>query len=245
MRWRLRCVSTGGGAAPAGTPQRSAAAAGRHVEALLPELPAGYPGFSCPAPAIGPKRGQVAFLYSCVQDAFLSGVSEASVGVLQRSSCEVHFPATQTCCGAGRAHIGEDETACPGIKLGAVDQPRFAAVISNAGGCGAALKEYDHLLADDRHYAEKSAPVCGQGAGHHRILATQYMCRRPCVAARVTYADSCHLRSAQKVVSQPRTLLRRIPGVELVELSQPDFAAAWRRRPTTSCSRRRPARCLT
>jgi glycolate oxidase iron-sulfur subunit len=42
------------------------------------------------------------------------------------------------------------------------------------------------------------------------------------VRARVTYADSCHLRHAQKVVDPPRRLLQSVPGIELVELKQPD-----------------------
>ena len=196
------------------------------MEALLPELPAGYPGYRAPAPAIGPKRGQVAFLYGCVQDAFLSGVNEASVRVLQRNGYEVHFPATQTCCGAAALHIGEEATARALARqnLDAVDPARFAAVISNAGGCGAALKEYDHLLADDRHYAEKARQFVAKVQDITEFLAANlHVPPTGVVAARVTYADSCHLRNAQKVVSQPRTLLRRIPGVELVELSRPDF----------------------
>ena len=41
------------------------------MEAILPPLPDDYPDYSQPAPAIGEKRGEVAFLYGCVQDAFL------------------------------------------------------------------------------------------------------------------------------------------------------------------------------
>jgi glycolate oxidase iron-sulfur subunit len=42
------------------------------------------------------------------------------------------------------------------------------------------------------------------------------------VKLRATYSDSCHLRHAQKVVKQPRALLKLIPGLELVELKLPD-----------------------
>ncbi len=42
------------------------------------------------------------------------------------------------------------------------------------------------------------------------------------IKARATYADSCHLRHGQKVVSQPRRLLKSIPGLQLVELQAPD-----------------------
>jgi len=42
------------------------------------------------------------------------------------------------------------------------------------------------------------------------------------VRARATYSDSCHLRHGQKVVRQPRDLLKMVPGLELVELAAPD-----------------------
>lgn len=42
------------------------------------------------------------------------------------------------------------------------------------------------------------------------------------INARVTYADSCHLRHVQKIICQPRDLLRQIPGLELIELNKPD-----------------------
>lgn len=196
------------------------------METLLPELPSGYPSYRRPVPAMGPKRGQVVFLYGCVQDAFLSGVNEASVRVLQRNGYEVHFPATQTCCGAAALHVGEDATARALARqnLDAFDPNQFDAVISNAGGCGAALKEYDHLLVDERHYAEKARQFVAKVQDITEFLAANlHVPPTGRVAARVTYADSCHLRNAQKVVNPPRTLLRQIPGVELVELSRPDF----------------------
>jgi glycolate oxidase iron-sulfur subunit len=43
------------------------------------------------------------------------------------------------------------------------------------------------------------------------------------VNMKVTYSDSCHLRNAQKVINQPRDLLKMIPGVELIELNKPDI----------------------
>jgi glycolate oxidase iron-sulfur subunit len=39
---------------------------------------------------------------------------------------------------------------------------------------------------------------------------------------RVTYLDSCHLRHGQKIVDAPRQLLKNIPGIEFVELKNPD-----------------------
>jgi hypothetical protein len=95
--------------------------------------------------------------------------------------------------------------------------------INNAGGCGAALKEYDHLLADDPDYAEAARRFVAKVQDITEFLADNL--HNPPTGRldlRVTYADSCHLRHVQHVVQQPRDLLHAIPGLTLVELAQPD-----------------------
>jgi glycolate oxidase iron-sulfur subunit len=196
------------------------------MEGLLPPLPPRYPDYRTPAPAIGAKRGEVAFLYGCVQDAFLAGVNAATVRVLQRNGYEVHFPAGQTCCGAAQLHIGEDKLARDLARqnVDACLARDYTAILSNAGGCGATLKQADHLLADDPAYAERAQQFVAKLQDINEFLAG-HLHAPPTgrLDLRVTYVDSCHLRHAQKVVHQPRQLLQAIPGVELVELRQPDM----------------------
>jgi glycolate oxidase iron-sulfur subunit len=198
----------------------------KDMEALLPPLPDAYPDYSKPAPAIGEKRGEVAFLYGCVQDAFLSGVNAASVRVLQRNGYEVHFPQAQTCCGAAQLHSGEHSFTqeLARTNIDACRGRDYVAIISNAGGCGATLKEYDHLLADDPLYAPRAKEFVEKLQDISEFLA-DHLHSPPTgrVEARVTYVESCHLRHAQKVVRQPRQLLNSIPGIEFVELKQPDM----------------------
>jgi glycolate oxidase iron-sulfur subunit len=198
----------------------------RDMEALLPPLPGDYPDYSKPAPAIGEKRGEVAFLYGCVQDAFLSNVNAASVRVLQRNGYEVHFPLAQTCCGAAQLHSGEHNFTQELARRN-IDACRgrdYVAIISNAGGCGATLKEYDHLLADDPLYGPWAKEFVAKLKDISEFLV-DHLHNPPTgqVNARITYVESCHLRHAQKVVRQPRQLLNMIPGIEFVELKQPDM----------------------
>ncbi len=140
----------------------------REMEALLPQLSGVFPDYSRPAAAIGRRRGKVALLYGCVQDAFLGNVNAATIRVLQRNGYEVHFPEMQTCCGAAALHIGEGDLASELARqnLDAVDPDAYEAIISNAGGCGTTLKEYGHLLADDPQCSQKSARFCGKTTGH-------------------------------------------------------------------------------
>ncbi|MBX3013567.1 MAG: 4Fe-4S dicluster domain-containing protein [Caldilineaceae bacterium] len=198
----------------------------RDMEALLPPLTSTSPDYAQPAPAIGPKRGEVALLYGCVQDAFLGGVNAATVRVLQHNGYEVHFPRTQTCCGAAPLHMGERDLARDLARqnIDAFAARDYVAVLNNAGGCGATLHEYAHLLADDPAYAEKARAFVAKLQDINEFLAT-HLHNPPTgkVEKRVTYVDSCHLRHGQKVIKQPRQLLKSIPGLTLVELQRPDM----------------------
>jgi glycolate oxidase iron-sulfur subunit len=97
------------------------------------------------------------------------------------------------------------------------------AIIVNCAGCGAALREYSHLLADDPEYAEKAEDFSRKVRDISEFLA-EIEVKPPQgeIAHRVTYDDPCHLLHGQKVKEQPRMLLRSIPGLELVELKQAD-----------------------
>ena len=196
------------------------------MEAILPPLPASYIDYSQSAPAIGEKRGTVLFFYGCLQDAFLGDVNKATIRVLQRSGFEVHFPQTQTCCGAAQVHTGETDLArnLARKNIAAFDSnENYLAIINNAGGCGAMLKEYGHLLADDPAYAEKAKRFASQVQDISEFLARNLnVPPKGAVNARVTYSDSCHLRNAQKIIKQPRELIKSIPGIDYIEMQSPD-----------------------
>ncbi len=197
----------------------------RNAQGLLPPLSAARPEYRKPAPAMGERRGQVAFFYGCVQDAFLGGVNAATVRVLQRNGYEVHFPGGQTCCGAAQLHVGEEELFRDLARrnIGSFPANEYAAFINNAGGCGSTLKEYGHLLRDDARYAEKARRFSARVKDINEFLTENlHVLPQGAIHARVVYSDSCHLRHVQKVVAQPRHLLQQIPGLELVELGKPD-----------------------
>lgn len=198
----------------------------RAMEEILPPIEPKYHDYRAPAPAIGDKRGEVAFFIGCIQEAFLAQVNQATIRVLQRNGYEVHFPAGQTCCGAAHIHQGEHALARELARrnIDAFLARDYDAIISNAGGCGATLKdEIVHLFHDDPVYYEKAKRFAAKVKDISEFLAT-HLTVKPTgrVNARVTYADSCHLRHVQKVVKQPRELLKSIPGIQLIELKLPD-----------------------
>ncbi|MCJ7622973.1 MAG: (Fe-S)-binding protein, partial [Anaerolineaceae bacterium] len=197
----------------------------KNIETLLPHISKRRPDYRNVAPAIGQFQGKVAFFYGCIQDAFLAEINAATIRVLQRNGYEVHFPAQQTCCGAAQLHQGDD-TLARGLARKNIDtflDDEYEAVINNAGGCGATLKEYTHLLQDDPAYAEKAERFVSRVKDINEFLMEHlHVAPQGAINARVTYSDSCHLRHVQKVINQPRDLLRQIPGLELIELKSPD-----------------------
>lgn len=197
------------------------------IHALLPRLPERHPDYGETAPAIGIQRGTVAMFTGCIQDAFLTDVNAATIRVLQYNGIRVIFPAVQTCCGAAQLHIGENalarELARKNIDAFEPLYDKIDAIINNAGGCGASLKEYAKLLHDDPAYASRSLEFSARVKDIAEYLAEHLVVPpRGKIKARVTYVDSCHLRNAQRIVRQPRQLLGSIPGVEIMELAHPD-----------------------
>lgn len=196
------------------------------MESLLPPVP---DQFFTPTrevfPAIGPRRSRIGLLSGCVMSVLFADVNEATIRVLRRNGCEVVVPRGQTCCGALNIHNGERDAAKRMARqnieafLGAgVD-----AVIINAAGCGAASKEYHILFRDDPAYAERAKRYSHLCRDITEFLAELGL-SGPLgeVRARVTYQDPCHLVHGQGIRRQPRELLRRIPGLELVEMEGSD-----------------------
>jgi len=199
----------------------------RQMELLLPPISREYFDYSVPAPALGKKRGKVAFFIGCVQEAFLTRANRATIRVLQRNGYEVHFPARQTCCGAAQLHLGELDFARELARrnIDAFLGQGFEAVISNAGGCGATLKEeYTGLFSGDQAFCARAAQFSSLVQDFSEFML-DHLHEPPggVVRGRAVYSDSCHLRHVQKIKKQPRQLLRMIPGLELVELKRPDL----------------------
>jgi len=197
------------------------------MEALLPPVP---DRFFTPAqdvfPAIGPRRARVGLLSGCVMSVLFADVNEATIRVLQRNGCDVVVPRGQTCCGALNIHNGERDAAKRMARqnIEAFLEAAVDAVIINAAGCGASSKEY-HILfrGDDPAYAERAERYSRLCRDVTEFLGDLGLAGRLGeVRARVTYQDPCHLVHGQGIRRQPRDLLRKIPGLELVEMDGSD-----------------------
>jgi glycolate oxidase iron-sulfur subunit len=201
----------------------------RELEAMTPTI---CEKFSAEliAPVTPPRAERtyrVAMLTGCAQDLTFSDVNRDTVEVLAQNGCEVFTPPEQSCCGSLHAHNGEWSLAQQLARRN-IDQfppEQFDAIITNAGGCGSHLKHYAKLLEDDPVYHKRAKLWDTKVKDIHEWLA-QITIRNPKFEIRnqvVTYHESCHLSHGQKVVLQPRELLKAIPGLKLVELPEANW----------------------
>jgi glycolate oxidase iron-sulfur subunit len=194
----------------------------RAMEALLPNLSASEAAAEV-TPAQGLKRLRVGLLLGCVQREFFPQINAATARALSAEGCEVVAPREQTCCGALLVHAGEEDSALALARktIDVFDRAGVDKIVINAAGCGSNMKEYGHLLRDDPRYAERAAQFAAKCKDVSEILVElePRAVRHP-LRARVAFHDSCHLQHAQGVRSQPRSLLAKIPDLDLVEIPE-------------------------
>lgn len=175
-------------------------------------------------PAVGERRGKVAFMAGCINNVAFSHLNRATINALTANGIEVHVPAGQGCCGALHAHAGyrEDSRKLARNNIKIFLAGDYDAVVTNAAGCGSHLKEYDDLLEHDSEYAVRAREFKAKAKDITEYLA-QIGLRAPKkkIARRVAYQDPCHLANAQRIRNQPREVLAAI-GCQVVELPHSD-----------------------
>jgi glycolate oxidase iron-sulfur subunit len=197
-------------------------------EALLPTMPSAAERTPLPAltPAVPPRRARVAMLTGCVQSIVFGAHNRATARVLARNGCDVLAPSGQGCCGALNAHGGDHARAVAMAKrtIETFEAADSDAVIVNTSGCGAHMKAYGALLADDPVWAERAARFARTVQDVAEFLAREPL-RGPLarVPMTVTYHDPCHVVHGQKIRRQPRELLAQIPGLAVVDLPEADW----------------------
>ncbi|MFD0491038.1 (Fe-S)-binding protein [Saccharopolyspora spinosporotrichia] len=159
----------------------------------------------------------------CVQSAFFPDVNAATARVLSAEGCDVVIPRAQGCCGALSEHTGREEEAVRFARnlLDTFEDAGVEYVVINSAGCGSTLKEYPRLLRDDPEYAEKAERFSARVRDIAELLVELGpVAERHPLPVRAAYHDACHLAHGQGIRSQPRELLRGIPGMEVREINR-------------------------
>ncbi len=204
----------------------------REMEAILPEATSKgvIERIGTYYPAKGKAIARVALFRGCIMDVMFAGTNVNTVKLLSQSGFDVVIPKEQACCGALHAHSGEMDQAraMARTNIDAFQAAGIDYIATNAGGCGALLIEYDHLLHEDNEYREKAAWFAERVIDVSKLIVEQG--RVPEFAERdnniqehrITYQDSCHLRNVMKSSSAPRQLMKQVEGATFVEMKDSD-----------------------
>lgn len=168
----------------------------------------------------------VTLFFTCLADTFRPEIALSTVAVLERFDCRVTVPLSQTCCGQPPFNAGNrPEARAMAIRF----LKRFAAtegyIVTPSGSCAAMVRHgYPALFRDEPIFLSKALDV---GARTHEL--TSFLVDvlgvtdpKSDFKGVVAYHESCHLKRGMGVSAQPKSLLRAIPGVTLVDLAEAD-----------------------
>jgi glycolate oxidase iron-sulfur subunit len=161
----------------------------------------------------------------CVGAGLFSRVNRATKRVLEANGFAVQFASAEVCCGALHAHAGDLEGArslarrnIAAFEAGKTGQG--APVITNAGGCGAMLASYAHLLADDKSFAERARNFSRRVRDVSQQLETVKL-RKGAAGTEesVTYDASCHLLYGQHAGEAPLKMISASSELQFAPLA--------------------------
>ena len=184
-----------------------------------------------PQDAAAPLKANapVQLFKGCVTEGLFKRVNDATKRVMQVNGCAVQVPEQQICCGALHAHAGDLEGA---RELARKNIEAFESglnggtppsIVTNAGGCGAMLVSYAHLLADDPKYADRARLFSARVRDIGQQLETIGFRNGANIGyERTTYDASCHLLHGQRATDASLQMLWAIPDLKFAHLNGSD-----------------------
>jgi glycolate oxidase iron-sulfur subunit len=200
----------------------------RDLEAMLPHLPQRPLRRVLPqvTAARGQSRYQVGFFLGCAQSLLFAEQSAATVRVLARNGCTVITPKEVECCGMPARGYGRLDLVLDQARhnIAVFERLRVETIVTDCATCGSMLKDYETLLQGDPEWSLRARAFSNKVRDASEFLM-EIPIEKPKgrIGTRVTYHDPCHLRRAQQVWKQPRSILSLIDGIQFVELPEADW----------------------
>jgi glycolate oxidase iron-sulfur subunit len=173
--------------------------------------------------SLDPSRSAACVFLGCIQRDLFGHVNRAAARTLRVNGYALHDVPQQGCCGALHAHAGQLDAA---RALARENVRAFAAfpetlVAATAAGCGAMLREYGSLLADDP-LAEDAVRFAARVRDVTELLAEAGPEPGAPLPLRVAYDAPCHLVHAQRVADAPLAVLGAIPALVIAPHAESD-----------------------
>lgn len=165
---------------------------------------------------------RVGLFVTCLVDLMRPRIGFAALKLLESAGCEVMVPLSQTCCGQPAYNSG-DRPAARMLAEKVLDE--FSGVdyvVAPSGSCAGMIRtHYPGLFLDDPALAERAASLCARTYELTDFLVSVLKLDSVpgALQGRITYHDSCAGLRELGVKEQPRALLRKMPGVDIVEMN--------------------------
>jgi L-lactate dehydrogenase complex protein LldE len=144
-----------------------------------------------------------------------------TIKVLEKAGCHVNYNVEQTCCGQAAFNAGFwDEAREVGVKfLNEADVNRY--VISPSASCvGMIRNSYDFLFQNSSHhnrFRQLQKKIFELSEFLTEIMKIEDL--GSMLTAKATYHDSCSALRECNIKTQPRKLLEKVQGLQLVEMN--------------------------
>ncbi|MCF6233948.1 MAG: glycolate oxidase iron-sulfur subunit, partial [Rhodobacteraceae bacterium] len=171
--------------------------------------------------ATAPRKMRVALMTGCAQKALNTDINDATIRLLTRLGCEVVVAKGAGCCGALTHHMGKSDqshaSAAQNIRawVAEMDGAGLDAIVINTSGCGTTVKDYGHMFQDG-DLAGDAARVSAITMDVSEVVKQLDLPKGEDTGLTVGYHAACSLQHGQKIVSTPKTLLKRV-GFRVVE----------------------------
>lgn len=161
------------------------------------------------------NKACVAILTGCVQPVLQPSINAAAISLLNRLAVEVVLPKGEGCCGSLTHHMGKEEPALDAARqnvdawMREIEGKGLDAIIVTASGCGTTIKDYAHILRDDKAYAAKAAKVAALAKDITEYLSELQLPKPSFIPSiKIAYHSACSMQHGQKITAQPKNLLR-------------------------------------
>ncbi|HSM47012.1 MAG TPA: (Fe-S)-binding protein [Draconibacterium sp.] len=157
----------------------------------------------------------------CFIDQFYPETAFSFIKVLEKAGCEVHYNPEQTCCGQPSFNSGYwKETKTLAIKF-LNDFSNAGIIVAPSASCTGFIKNYyKKLFAEDAEWLLKVDDLTPRIFEFTDFLVNKI--QRTDFGAefnhRVTFHDSCAGLREYGIKDEPRVLLEKVKGLELIEM---------------------------
>ncbi|GHU26409.1 glycolate oxidase iron-sulfur subunit [Betaproteobacteria bacterium] len=177
----------------------------------------------------GSGRPVAALFPGCVSDKIFPQLAQATLRILRKHQTGIFLPSGQNCCGIPALASGDRKTFVQLVRqnLAIFNSEPFDYLLTPCATCAATIKEIWPGFREDFSPEEQATlkAMSEKAIDITAFTVDVLKAELPESAQggrRVTYHDACHLNKSLNVSSQPRQILKSLPGLEFVEMPEAD-----------------------